>query len=166
MKLTGMIAALSCGLAFFAACTKSENNPNNSNNNNNNNSNLSAKGQILVAGKWQPSAHIATATYMGKDTTVDYFVDMDECDKDDFIQFADDGTGNIDENTNKCAHDNQVENFTWALLDNDTRLALVDSNPDTFDIVELTTAQLKFKINWTNSSGTPVTEIFTYKNIK
>lgn len=161
MKLTGRITALCCGLTLLAACTKSEDNPGN----NNNNSNLSDKGKLLVAGKWQPSAHMGTATYMGKDTTFDYFPEMDQCEKDDFVQFADDGTGTIDENTNKCAHDNQVENFTWALLDNDTRLALVDSNPDTFDIVELTTEHLKFKTVWTNSSGIPITDVYTYKNI-
>lgn len=151
-------------IAGLASCEKEEDPVDN--NNTNNTDNLSAQGKLLVAGKWQMTTYIATATYMGKDTTVDYFIDMDECDKDDFVQFAADGTSTIDENTNKCADDNQVESGKWALLNNDTRLALVDSNPDTFDVVEISTTQLKFKITEPNSSGVPITDIITYKNIK
>jgi hypothetical protein len=103
---------------------------------------------------------------MGKDTTVDlYAVDMDECDKDDFVLFITDGKGTIDENTNKCTDDNQVENFTWALLNSDSRLALVDSNPDTFD-VEITSAQFKIKFTGLNNSGDTIYYVDTYKNIK
>lgn len=151
-------------VAGLASCDKEEAPA--SNNNPDNNSNLSSQGKLLVAGKWLMSANTATGVYMGKDTTVDYYIDMDACDKDDFILYASDGTGTIDESANKCADDNQVENFKWVLLNNDTRLALIDSNPDTFDVVELTATQLKFKITANNSSGVPITEAFTYKNIK
>ena len=100
------------------------------------------------------------------DTTLDVYKGMDECDKDDFILFADNGTGTIDENANKCSDDQQVGSFKWALLANDTRLALVDSNPDTFDVVTMTGTEMKLKIVKPNSSGQPVTTINTYKNIK
>lgn len=166
MKLSGIVATTCC-LALLAACKKSENSTdnNNNNNNNNNNSNLSAKGQMLVAGKWQLTASTATMNYMGKDTTADLYNEMDECGKDDFVLFASDGTCTIDENANKCPGDNQVESADWTLLVNDTKLALADSNPDTFE-VEISSMQFTLKITKPNSSGAPVTWIDTYKNIK
>ncbi|MBS1780274.1 MAG: lipocalin family protein [Bacteroidetes bacterium] len=162
MKLLNTFIGLSF-LASLAACTKSNNNDANNNNNNNGNSTPS---QLLVAGKWQMIAGTATTKYMGKDTTVDVYAETDDCDKDDFILFASNGTGTIDENTNKCADDQQVESFTWALLNNNTRLAVVDSNPDTMDVQELTATEMKLKEVSNNSSGTPIITVVTYKNIK
>jgi hypothetical protein len=156
MRLPHLFTALCCGVIFLSSCKKDEKD----------NSNTSVQKQTLVAGKWQMSAGTATTNYMGKDTTIDIYSLQDECDKDDFILFAITGTGTIDENINKCAGDQQIENFTWVLLNSDTRLALIDSNPDTTDIVEITSLQLKLKQTKPNSSGTPVTTIRTYKNIK
>ncbi len=162
MKLTGFVAL--CAVVLFAACNKSEDPKDDTKPGDT--PGKSAKRQLLEAGKWQLTAEIATANYMGKDTTVDLYADMEECDKDDFVVFAGDGTVTVDENADKCDDDNQLETFTWALLDNDTRIALVDSNPDTFDIIELTATQWKFKKTEANSSGVPVNWISTYKNIK
>ena len=149
---------MSCGVVLLAACNKSSSDDDNNN--------LSARGKLLVDAKWQVIANTATLNYMGKDTTIDLYATTDECDKDDFVIYKSDGTGFIDENTNKCADDGQVENFTWALLDGDTRLALVDSNPDTVTIIELTSMQSKISITKPNSSGVPVTNTLTLKNIK
>ena len=160
MKLNLPIVAVACSLALLAACTKKEDEKKNDDN-----KNLSPTGQLLVAGKWQMTASTATATYMGADTTIDLYSQMPDCDKDDFILFAANGTATIDENTNKCPDDSQVENGTWALLNNDTKLALVDSNPDTFD-VEVSSTEFKIKLTSLNSSGIPVTYKDTYKNIK
>lgn len=157
MKLTGMFIAVCCAMVLFAACEKKKEDDNTNK--------LSARAQLLVAGKWQPSASTATITYMGKDSTMDLYSQWDECDKDDFVVFTDDGKGTIDENTNKCSDDQQVEHFSWVLLNNDTKLALIDSNPDTFD-VEISSTQIKLKMVTPNSSGTPVTYNDTYKNIK
>ena len=96
---------------------------------------------------------------------VDVYKEMDACDKDDFILFASDGKGIIDENTNKCADDQQIENFKWALLNDDSKIAIIDSNPDTME-VEITATEMKLKTTKPNSSGTPVTSRQTYKNIK
>lgn len=169
MKLTAMfVAAICCSFALFTACKKSDNQDNSSNNNNNTNNNtpaLSARAQLLTAGKWQVSASTATLNYMGKDTTADIYPDMDECEKDDFIQFAADGTATKDENTNVCAGKSQVQHATWVLLNNDNKLAIIDSNPDTFDL-EITSTQMILTQIAPNSSGTPVTWVDTYKNIK
>ncbi len=163
MKLLNTFIGL-CVLAFLAACTKSDNNNNTSNNNGNNNA--TTPSQLLTAGKWQIVASTATTNYKGKDTTIDLYAAMDDCDKDDFILFANNGGGTIDENINKCVDDHQIENFTWALLNNDTKLALVDSNPDTVDIVELTATEMKLKMTKPNSSGVETTMAQTLKNIK
>lgn len=158
MKFTPAVITLYCGIALFAACKKTDDTDNKNNN-------TSAARQALEAGKWQMIAGTATINYMGKDTSIDIYSQMDECDKDDFMQFAADGKATMDENTNKCPDDAQVETATYALLNNDTKLAIVDSNPDTFDL-EISTTQMKLKITKPNTSGTPVTTIQTYKNIK
>jgi len=164
MKLLNTFIGLSF-LAFLAACTKTDNN-NNTGNNNNGNNNAYTPSQLLIAGKWQIVASTATTNYKGKDTTIDLYAVMDDCDKDDFILFAANGSGTIDENTNKCADDQQIETFTWALLNNDTRLALVDSNPDTVDVQSITATEMKLKMTKPNSSGVDVITVQTYKNIK
>lgn len=158
MRPTRIITFLYCCLLLSVGCKKAEDKKEDET------AKLSAMGKLLVAGKWQMTTSTATATYMGKDTTVDLYSQMPECDKDDFILFAANGTTTIDENTNKCPDDNQVEHATWALLNNDTKMALVDSNPDTFD-VEISSAEWKIKAMGTNSSGDPITFRYTYKNI-
>lgn len=149
--MTTLCVALCCGVIFFAACKKKDNS--------------SPKKKLLLAGKWQLSGRVATTTYMGKDTTIDVYPTTDACDKDDFILFADNGSGTVDENADKCADDQQIENFTWVLLNNDTRLAIMDSNPDTMDL-EIASTQMQVKITTTNSSGVPLIYSETYKNIR
>jgi hypothetical protein len=158
MKLTGTFVAICCGVALFAACKKD-------NSNSNNNNNPSATAQTLEAGKWQLTAAVATLNYMGKDTSEDEYSKKDACEKDNFLIFASNGTVTVDEGANKCSGHSQTSTFPWALLDNDTRLALVDSNPDTVNL-EITSTQMKLKLTAPNSSGDPVTYVETYKNIK
>ena len=161
MKLTVSLIALCCTLVLFPACTKTS-----SNNNNTSNTPAKTKKQLLEAGKWQISAATANATYMGKDSTIDLYGQMDECEKDDFIQFASDGTGTINENIKICPNNQQIANFTWALLNNDTKMSIIDNNPDTVNVAVLTNTQLKITRTSPNSSGTPVTVSRIYKNIK
>ncbi|MCE9539558.1 MAG: lipocalin family protein [Bacteroidetes bacterium] len=154
MKLTNTLVAVCCGLVLFASCKKNENEDT-----------RSATTKMLENGKWQLSASTATVNYMGKDSTIDLYSETDECDKDDFIVFAGDGKATIDEAANKCPDDEQTETAPWVLLSNDTKLAITDSNPDTMDI-EITNTQMKLKQIKQNSSGSPVTYLDTYKNIK
>jgi len=156
MKIAEVFAALCFSLLLFTACKKREDGS----------SNGSATARILEGGKWQMTAATATVNYMGEDTTVDLYSQMDDCDKDDFILFAANGNGTIDENTNKCIDDQQIENFSWMLLNNDTKLALIDSNPDTVAISQITASQMVLTQVKPNSSGSPVTTIRTYKNIR
>jgi len=154
MKLTNRLKVISC-LLLFAACKKDSNE----------NEALSPRGQMLVAGIWQQSGGTATVNYMGKDTTIDTYSQMDECDKDDFVIFAADCKVSIDENTNKCPDDQQIETSNWTLQDNDTKILLADDNPDTYDL-EISDTEMKLKITKPNSSGAPVLYVDIYKNIK
>jgi len=149
------IVSISFCLTLITSCKKVESD----------NNNLSPAGKLLVDGKWQQIANTATTNYLGKDTTVDLFAAVAACEKDDFILFHANTTGTLDENTDKCSWDSQIENFVWALLENDSKIALVDSNPDTFSL-EITNAEYKIRSTRANSSGVPVTYISTYKNIK
>lgn len=165
MKLPAKVWALCCGLALFAACTKSEEKEPTNNNGTNNTPTLSAKAKLLVDGKWQLTAFIDSMYYMGEDTTIDLYPTMNACEKDNFVTFLSDGTANEDEGANKCGN-SQIETITWALLQNDTRLALVDNNPDTFDVVEISNAHLRFSATRKNSSGYNIYSVWTFKNIK
>lgn len=164
MKCTHTLVVLCCCLAILAACKKSDNNK--TTNNGNNNTTPPTVRQLLLAGKWQEIARTGTVNYMGKDSTIDIYATMEDCEKDDYEIYLDDGSVVINENTNVCPGNSQTSSATWVLLNNDTKLALIDNNPDTADILELTTAQMKIKLSGINTSGKPVTETYTFKNIK
>jgi hypothetical protein len=155
MKLSAALVGVCCSLALLASCKK----------NDETDKPLSAIGKMLVDGKWQMTAYTGTVNYMGTDTTIDLFAQEDDCDKDDFVLYFSNGTATIDENTNKCADDDQVGSLKWELQNNDTRLALVDANPDTFDL-EATPTQIKISMTAPNSSGIPMHLVWTYKNIR
>jgi hypothetical protein len=154
MRITTTIISICCTLTLITACKKDPDT-----------NDLSPTAKLLVAGKWQMSAYTATVNYKGKDTTADLYATEDVCDKDDFILYAADGTGTIDESTNKCSDDQQVESFHWELQNNDTKLSVVDANPDIFDL-EATSTQMKIKLTKPNTAGSPVSYSWTYKNIR
>lgn len=155
MKLLTTCTAICCAIFLFAACKKKENNTNN----------YSAQRKMLQAGKWQLSASTATTTYMGADTTMDLYSQLADCEKDDFLTFADDGKATIDESANKCAHDPQIETGSWVLLSSDTKLAIIDNNPDTMDL-EITSTQMTLRQVKPNTSGNLITYIDIYRNIR
>ncbi len=160
MKLSRTLVVLGCGIALFAACKKTDDKKDDTTP-----ATAPTIRQMLIGGKWQMIASTATASYMGKDTTVNVFATMKDCEKDDFATFADNGVVTKDENTNVCSGNPQTVGFPWALLNNDTKLALVDSNPDTFDL-EISSSQMKLKLTTKNTSGNPLVYLHTYKNIK
>lgn len=152
-----------CGLVYFASCTKTDPDPPGNNNNNN----PPTQKELLEAGKWQLYDAKATLKISGNDTTYSVYADFDTCDYDDFILFATDGTGTIDESTNKCADDAQIENFTWQLLNNDSTLIIKEtSKTDTFDVLELSATNMTLKAEYESSPGNPYFLTFFYKNIK
>ncbi len=159
MKLATTLATLCCGLLIYSACKKDDDNSNG----NNNNSNKTQAEQALETGKWQLTSSVLTTTYMGKDTTINY---LEDCEKDNLIQFMGNGSGTVDEGANVCSGQAQTGTFTWTLLNSDTKLAIIDNNPDTPDVLQLTATEMKLSLTKPNSSGTPVTNIRVYKNVQ
>lgn len=151
MKVVALYIAL-CGWCLFAACKKSENND-------------SAEKKLLVAGKWLLSASTATTILSGMSFTTDLYATMDTCEKDNTITYAGNEFATVDEGANICPGKPQTASGRWFLLDNNTKIAIMDSNPDTMTL-EISSVQMKLTIVKPNSSGTPVTFINTYKNIK
>jgi hypothetical protein len=154
MKATSVFIVVCWLLTDVMACKKDGND-----------SNTSPQQQMLVAGKWQMSAYTATINYLGIDSTADLYSQMDQCDKDDFTLFFASGTATLDENADKCPGDAQIETATWALLNNNTELVITDSNPDTMAL-DINSLQMKLTQVKPNSSGTPVTRVWTFKNIR
>ncbi|WP_276131858.1 lipocalin family protein [Polluticoccus soli] len=150
MKFRGSLIAICCGAVLMAACKKEDS---------------SATKKLLMDGRWQVTASTATTFYNGKDTTLDLMSTWNECEKDDIAEFKSNGKATQDEGANKCPDDPQTTAIKYALLNNDTRIALVDDNPDTFDL-HVTTTELKLTIVKPNSSGTVFTYVETYKNIR
>ena len=139
MNLSGRIIVVFSCMVLFTACTKTVDTDKENGGNANT---LSTVGQLLVDGKWQLTARTATTQYRGKDTTADLYADMDDCEKDDFVQFASDGTVTRDENAVKCTGNPQSSTMTWKLMDNDTKIAIYDNNPDTLGLEVSSTLSL------------------------
>ncbi|MCB0699838.1 MAG: lipocalin family protein [Chitinophagales bacterium] len=164
MKSTSTLLAIVCSLILFVACNKSGDEDKNDNNTPTPTP-ASATEAKLVAGKWQLKADSAFTKINGKDTSADLYVDLKDCEKDDYVEFFSGGTVTKNENTNKCSGNPQSSTFTWKLMDNDTRIAIYDNNPDTLDL-EINSSIMKLSMVKINNSGLIVTYISTYKNIK
>lgn len=150
MKPSRTLAALGAGLLLLAACKKE---------------NDSAVKKLLMDGRWQVTASTATTRYNGRDTTIDLFSTWEECEKDDFVEFKSNGKAIHDDGPNRCPEDPQVGTGKYTLLDNDTRIAIIDDNPDTFAL-QVTPAELTISKTAPNSAGTIFHFVETYKNIK
>ena len=122
------------------------------------------KTELITAGKWQMSAGTLTMTENGKDTTYDFFADMEACTKDDFMTFGADGKGTEDEGATKCdPSDDQTTAGTWSFYQNETKLiTTTDGDADTADIVELTESTLKLKFS---EPTLQMSSMLTYKRI-
>lgn len=156
-----------CCISLFTACTKTEDKANDNNGATNNQPSASStKKQLLTNAVWQVTGATLTTKYNGKDTTADVYGDMDDCEKDNRITFMSDGTYTVNEHTNKCAGEPQSITFTWALLENETKLALVDGNPDTLNVDELTATKLVISQTKPNPPKEPVTARQTLTNVK
>ena len=154
MKLT--YATLCCLLIFATACNKRKND--------------SPTGRMLMSGKWQIIASTYTTTYMGRDTVIDFYSNWRACEQDDFMVLKAKGKGTSNENTNKCAEDDQESEFTWELQNNDTRLQLTlakgkfvanGGNTITSDILEISDNTLKLQSLDSNGSRPPTIETYT-----
>ncbi len=156
-----LLSATACTILLFAACKKDDKTsttpttPTSTN-----------KKAMVVDGKWQWIGLSTVYNNNGKDSLVDGWSIVKDCDKDDFITYTNDGKGVIDENTNKCDNDPQIENITWELINNDTQVKVTDDKgPSILTIVELTAKQAIYRQR-VDAGGDSITIQQTFKNIK
>jgi hypothetical protein len=155
-----LLSAIACGILLFAACKKDDTTPNNNNNNN------TSKKDLIVGGKWQWTGLAMVYSNNGKDSLVDAWSEVKDCDKDDSYTFATDGTGIVEENATKCSDDPQTENITWKLINNETQVEVTDDKgPSILTIIELTATKAVYDQRVSVGSDS-VTVRQSFKNIK
>jgi Lipocalin-like domain len=93
---------------------------------------------------------------------------LDDCDKDNTVIFATNGTGTADEGATKCnAADPQTVSFTWEFQSNETILVasapLFPGGNGTFTIITLTESQLIVSQD-IDVSGTTQNAVITLKH--
>lgn len=137
---------LSAAMAFvFAACKDDSNNtpP----------TKEKTRTEMLTAGQWNlVSGAIVppiTMEIFGQTITISDFLEFqgaEPCDKDDLVIFKADGTIVNDEGPTKC-NDTDPQTSSggnWALLENDSKLRIIDSGDTTMiSITELTSTSMK-----------------------
>ena len=74
---------------------------------------------------------------------------IEDCEKDNFLTFAPDGTYIFNPGTNKCSSDESADSGSWA-LSSDEKYIIVDG--DSAKLVELTPS--RFTISIPDSDGT------------
>lgn len=162
-KLRFSIAVI--GLVFFASCSKDDTKTTTPSINNNNSN---SKKDLVIDGKWKWTGLSMVYTNNGKDSLVDAWSQVKECDKDDIMTFTADGKGTIDEMTNKCDKDPQTKSLTWELLNNETEVKVTDDKgPTIMKIIELTATTAIYRQRVATGTGTDsITVQQTFKNVK
>jgi len=130
---------------LFASCKKDDDGG----------SSLNRKDQLMT-GKWKITAATVTSTISGVSTTQDIFGLTDECNKDDLSIFKSDMHLITDAGAVKCnSNDPQQEDAgTWALTDNDTKLAITESgSTESSNIDQLDGSTLKISNTETMTQG-------------
>lgn len=80
--------------------------------------------QKLIAKNYRVTADVLVANGQ----TEDFFVDYDDCEKDDITDFREGGVLVEDEGPTKCdPNDDQTEVLMWSLSDNDKKLTVFDN---------------------------------------
>lgn len=127
MKKTAYILAAVC--FSILACKKKENKTNNNNNNNTDSTyKYVSKYTGLTTDRWKINA-VYILTTDGKDTILDYYSSMKNCEKDNYIQFNTNHSVSVDEGAEKCdASASQITtDGTWSLNMDTTVFTLADS---------------------------------------
>ncbi len=156
-----LLSATACAILLFAACKKDDNTTTTPT------TPATSKKTLIVDGKWQWSGLAVVYNNNGKDSLVDGWSVVKDCDKDDFFTYTADGKGVIDEGSTKCDTDPQTKNITWELINNDTQVKVTDDKgPSILTIMELTTTQAKYRQRVSTSGTDSITVEQTFKNIK
>ena len=146
---------------LFAACSKKKENPTTPP------STTKSKKDLVVDGKWQWSAFAFVMNNNGKDSLVDAWSQVKDCDKDDIMTYSANGTGVIDEGATKCdPNAAQTKNITWELMNNETQVKVTDDKgTHLLTIVSLTATEAVYKQR-VATGGDSITVQQTFKNVK
>ena len=105
------------------------------------------KTELLTTGSWKRTALISNTAYdwYGDGTfATDVLSAMKPCEKDNLDTYRNNGTGDVNEGTTKCAPtDPQTWTFNWAFANNETKI--VFDGFDEYILVELTATTLKLR---------------------
>lgn len=125
---------------------------------------LKSRKDLLTEGNWIIRGYTDNPGYDfdgDGDNDTNFFVLLDACDKDDFLNFYGDGSGASDQGSNKCdPFDPQRESFSWYFTDNDNRINI---DGDDWNITELTSSRFAIS-NTYNSSGVSHTRILSFSH--
>lgn len=153
---------LLAGILLFASCDKTKENPAP----NPTTPTVKSKKDLVIDGKWQWEGLAFVMNVNGKDSLIDAWAEVKDCDKDDIMTYTADGKGKIDEMTNKCTDDPQVQNITWELINNETQVKVTDDEgTHLLTIIELTEKKAVYKQTM-DVGGNPIVIQQTFKNIK
>lgn len=123
-----------------------------------------SKSSLLTASAWVPKAAIMKTP----NGDVDLFLLMDECDKDNQIQFKSDKSVVENAGAVKCdPNELQTEDGgTWVFANNETEVVVTDDNETTtFKIISLSSSELVMEFTQFDSTfNANVTGKFSYKH--
>ncbi|KYP15517.1 MAG: hypothetical protein A1D16_21355 [Flavihumibacter sp. CACIAM 22H1] len=121
-----------------------------------------SKPVLLSSGLWKISS---IGVDLDKNNTVDLPYPLENCEKDNTLEFKSDGTGISYEGATKCdPEDPDTENFTWALKNNETILSI--AIPGSFfsgetTLITLNSTTLEAYLDYTDpSTGTELRIVF------
>ncbi len=143
-----IFALLLTGSVYLYSCKEKTNDDPNPNSNSS-----KTKRELLLAGNWQLTSGLIqppiTIEIFGQVVTISdirEYMGSEECNLDDFLLFNGDGTITNDAGAVKCdpSDPQQESGGTWALLENDTKLRIVDGGDTTLlTLTELTATSMK-----------------------
>lgn len=130
-KVQFLLAALAF-MTVFSACKKDDE------------PNGKTKEDLLTGKKWKLTAATVDPAIFNIN---DWYAQMEECSKDDYIEFKKGGQAVFDEGTVRCTGEPQTQTGSWIFNADQTKLTVSDPDEDpiTYDIIELNDNTMKAK---------------------
>lgn len=143
-------------LLLLSACSKSDDSSTN-------NTQQVPKKELLTASSWKYKSWTVNPGLQDSlgNTFTDYYAYLPQCEKDDIITFATNGSVTIDEGASKCdANDPQEQVNTWAFTNNESKLNM---GGFAYNITTLTSTEMVLTFSDLQGSTT-VNHTITFKH--
>lgn len=154
MKLKNLaILGAVCTSLVFAACKKDDDNK------------KEEPAYASIVGTWKKTTELRTVNYGGRDTIIDYFSDIDSCDKDDLIRFNTDKTMTYFPGAIKCSPSDpdSSQGGRWAMSSDNKKLSITDGFSVIFDVVTLNSNTLKLQLSLSDNGTTSIANMIFIK---